>query len=66
MKHKFLITNDIRLALDKINEVVNMISSEDGFSWADLYQVDDLLIETLEHLAQAFDNVEENDNDWFI
>lgn len=63
MKHKFLITNDIRLALDKVNEVVGMIRAEDGFSWDDMYQVDDLLIETLEHLAQALDNVEENDND---
>ena len=63
MKHKFLIKNDIRLALDKVNEVVSMIRTEDGFSWNDLYQVDDLLIETLEHLAQALDNLEENDND---
>ena len=39
MKHKFLIKNDIRLALDKVNEVVSMIRTEDGFSWNDLYQV---------------------------
>ncbi len=65
MKHKFLIQNDIGLALNKVNEVVSMMRSELFLETVevteDFYQIHDLLIETLSHLQQAFDNVGENE-----
>lgn len=55
---KFLIENDVGLALDKVNSVINMIRSEEGFDTSNLEHMDDTLIETLAHLAQALENLE--------
>lgn len=57
MKRKFLITNDVGLSIDKVNEVVSMIRAEDGFECENLDAIDELLIETLSHLQQALDNL---------
>lgn len=57
MKHKFLITNDVGLSLDKVNTVLDYIRTEDGFEYENLNTIDDLLIEVLSHLQQALDNL---------
>lgn len=62
MKRKFLITNDVGLSIDKVNEVVSMIRAEDGFEYGNLDAIDELLIETLSHLQQALDNL--GDEEW--
>lgn len=61
MKHKFLITNDVELSLDKVNTVINLIRTEDGFDYDNLDVIDDTLIEVLGHLQQALDNLGENE-----
>ena len=58
MKNKFLITNDVGLSLDKVNSVINIIRSEYGFEYENLDFIDDTLIEVLEHLQQALDNLD--------
>lgn len=62
MKRKFLITNDVGLSLDKINEVISLIRAEDGFEYENLDTIDELLVETLSHLSQALDNLGEEDD----
>lgn len=62
MKRKFLITNDVGLSLDKINEVISLIRAEDGFEYGNLDTIDELLVETLSHLSQALDNLGEEDD----
>ena len=57
MKNKFLVSNDIGLALYKVNHVISYIRSED-FDQDGLYGIDDILGEVLNHLQQAYDNVE--------
>ena len=57
MKRKFLITNDVGVALDKVNIVLDYIRTEDGFEYENLNTIDDLLIEVLSHLQQALDNL---------
>lgn len=61
MKRKFLITNDVGVALDKVNIVLDYIRTEDGFEYENLNTIDDLLIEVLSHLQQALDNLGEED-----
>ena len=61
MKRKFLITNDVGVALDKVNIVLDYICTEDGFEYENLNTIDDLLIEVLSHLQQALDNLGEED-----
>ena len=58
MKRKFLITNDVGLSLDKVNSVIDTIRAEDGFEYENLNFIDDTLIEVLEHLQQALDNLD--------
>lgn len=58
MKSKFLITNDIGVALDKVNCVLSAFRSED-FSTEYLYELDEVLVETLAHLQQALVNLHE-------
>ena len=60
MKNKFLITNDVGLALDKVNHVVSIFRHED-FDIQYLYELDEVLVETLSHLQQALDNLGEED-----
>ena len=57
MKRKFLITNDVGVALDKVNIVLDYIRTEEGFEYENLNTIDDLLIEVLSHLQQALDNL---------
>ena len=54
---KFLIENDIGLSLDKVNEVISLIRTEDGFEYENLDTIDELLIEVLSHLSQALNNL---------
>lgn len=60
MKRKFLITNDVGVALDKINALVSDIRNEDCDD-LDLHHIDDTLIEVLAHLQQAIDNLGDED-----
>ena len=57
MKQKFLITNDVGLSLDKVNSVIDTIRAEDGFEYENLDSMDETLVEVLEHLQQALDNL---------
>ena len=57
MKRKFLITNDVGLSLDKVNSVIDTIRAEDGFEYENLDSMDETLVEVLEHLQQALDNL---------
>lgn len=58
MKRKFLITNDVGLSLDKVNSVIDIIRAEDGFEYENLDYMDETLVEVLEHLQQALNNLE--------
>ena len=58
MKRKFLITHDVGLSLDKVESVIDIIRAEDGFEYENLNFIDDTLIEVLEHLQQALNNLE--------
>ena len=58
MKRNFLITNDLRLSLDKVNFVLDIIRAEDGFEYENLDSMNETLVEVLEHLQQALDNLE--------
>ena len=58
MKQKFLITNDVGLSLDKVSSVIDTIRAEDGFEYENLNFIDDTLIEVLQHLQQALDNLD--------
>ena len=62
MKRKFLITNDVGLSLDKVNSVIDIIRAEDGFEYENLNFIDDTLIEVLEHLQQALDNLDSEED----
>lgn len=55
---KFLIENDIGLALDKVNAVISLMRSEDGFEVESREHMDDTLIEVLAHLSQAQTNLQ--------
>lgn len=57
MKRKFLITNDVGLAQDKVNSVVSMLRTEDGFDYNRLDEIDETLIEVLGYLEQALENL---------
>lgn len=65
MKHKFLITNDVGLALDKVNVVLSTMRSDSFLQNVEVtdeyYDLDDLLVETLAHLDQALTNLGEED-----
>ena len=63
MKQKFLITNDVGLSLDKVNSVIDTIRAEDGFEYENLNFIDDTLIEVLEHLQQALDNLDSEEDE---
>ncbi len=63
MKRKFLITNDVGLSLDKVNSVIDTIRAEDGFEYENLNFIDDTLIEVLEHLQQALDNLDSEEDE---
>ena len=63
MKQKFLITNDVGLAFDKVNSVIDIIRAEDGFEYENLDSIDDTLIEVLEHLQQALDNLDSEEDE---
>ena len=63
MKRKFLITNDVGLSLDKVNSVIDNIRAEDGFEYENLNFIDDTLIEVLEHLQQALDNLDSEEDE---
>ena len=63
MKQKFLITNDVGLSLDKVNSVIDTIRAEDGFEYENLDSIDDTLIEVLEHLQQALDNLDSEEDE---
>ena len=63
MKQKFLITNYVGLSLDKVNSVIDTIRAEDGFEYENLNFIDDTLIEVLEHLQQALDNLDSEEDE---
>ena len=63
MKRKLLITNDVGLAFDKVNSVIDIIRAEDGFEYENLNFIDDTLIEVLEHLQQALDNLDSEEDE---
>ena len=64
MKRKFLITNDVGLSLDKVNSVIDIIRAEDGFEYENLDSMDETLVEVLEHLQQALDNLVFEEDWW--
>ena len=64
MKRKLLITNDVGLSLDKVNSVIDIIRAEDGFEYENLNFIDDTLIEVLEHLQQALDNLDSEEDEY--
>ena len=66
MKRKFLITNDVGLSLDKVNSVIDIIRAEDGFEYENLDSMDETLVEVLEHLQQALDNLDSEEDEWRI
>jgi hypothetical protein len=61
MKHKFLITNDVGLSLDKVNEVISLMRSKGEVDHEMLLVIDEVLIEVLAHLQQALDNLGEEE-----
>ena len=63
LKRKFLITNDVGLSKDKVNSVIDIIRAEDGFEYENLNFIDDTLIEVLEHLQQALDNLDSEEDE---
>lgn len=66
MKRKFLITNDVGLAKDKISALLDDLKNEDCSNYLDDGLIEDIMIEVLSHLEQALDNLvfeEEFDND---
>ena len=63
MKRKLLIANDVGLSLDKVNSVIDIIRAEDGFEYENLDSIDDTLIEVLEHLQQALDNLDSEEDE---
>ena len=63
MKRKFLITNGVGLSLDKVKSVIDIIRAEDGFEYENLDFIDDTLIEVLEHLQQALDNLDSEEDE---
>ena len=63
LKRKLLITNDVGLSLDKVNSVIDIIRAEDGFEYENLNFIDDTLIEVLEHLQQALDNLDSEEDE---
>ena len=63
MNRKLLITNDVGLSLDKVNSVIDIIRAEDGFEYENLNFIDDTLIEVLEHLQQALDNLDSEEDE---
>ena len=61
MKNKFLITNDVGLSLDKVNEVISLMRSKGEVDHEMLLEIDEVLIEVLAHLQQALDNLGEEE-----
>jgi len=60
MKHKFLITNDVGLSLDKIKYLVNCLDNEyDETQY--LSDFEEEIREIQQHLQQALDNLGEED-----
>ena len=64
MKRKLLITNDVGLSLDKVNSVIDIIRAEDGFEYENLDSIDETLVEVLEHLQQALDNLDSEEDEY--
>ncbi len=56
MKRKFLITNDVGLALDKLGFILEEAQSEDPIMLYDYYAE---LLDIADHLQQALDNLGE-------
>lgn len=55
MKRKFLITNDVGLAKDKVEWLVTQLQSED---WLDsLESFEEEMLDALGHLEQALENL---------
>ena len=55
MKRKFLITNDVGLAKDKVEWLVTQLRSED---WLDsLESFEEEMLDALGHLEQALENL---------
>lgn len=61
MKRKFLITNDVGLAKDKIKSVLNVTQDEPYLSLGELDELSEMLIEVLSHLEQCLENLGEED-----
>lgn len=58
MKRKFLITNDVGLAMDKLGYVLEEAQSEDPNMLCDYHYE---LLTVLEHLQQALENLGEEE-----
>lgn len=59
MKRKFLITNDVGLAKDKVEWLITQLRSED---WLDsLESFEEEMIDALGHLEQALENLGEEE-----
>lgn len=57
MKRKFLITNDVGLAKDKISTLLDDLKNEDCSCYLDDGLIEDIMIEVLGHLEQALENL---------
>ena len=57
MKRKFLITNDVGLAKDKISALLNDLKNEDCSCYLDGGLIEDIMIEVLGHLEQCLENL---------
>lgn len=57
MKRKFLITNDIGLAKDKISALLDGLKNEDCSCYLDDGLIEDIMIEVLGHLEQCLENL---------
>lgn len=57
MKRKFLITNDIGLAKDKVSALLDDLKNEDCSCYLDDGVIEDIMVEVLGHLEQALGNL---------
>lgn len=58
MKNKFLITNDVGLAKDKVDWLITQLRSEDWLDSLDsLESFENEMLEAYDHLQQALDNL---------
>ena len=61
MKRKFLITNDVGLAKDKISALLNDLKNEDCSCYLDDGLIEDIMTEVLGHLEQCLENLGEEE-----